>query len=113
MTAQPKTSYREADPRDVKAFARSLPEAFLRCRRLGHAWDPYTVVKVGRSFESIIQCNRCFTRRLELLTSHGAVTKVRHLYPEGYLAKDLGRIVGAGRDVLRLEMARRTLRKAS
>lgn len=104
--------YRVADPGDVKAFARKLPQAFLQCRRWGHAWDPFTVAKIGRSFESIIQCRRCRTRRVELMTSGGEITKSHHLYPEGYLAVGMGHIVGEGRNILRLEVVKR-MRKAS
>ena len=98
---------------EVSEFIEGLPDAFLRCRRYGHAWEPFTVTKHGRAFEEIIECLRCKSKRVNLLTSFGQVTANRYRYAEGYLNKQHGALTGDARDRLRLESVQRRLRKAT
>lgn len=95
---------------DVEAFAEALPDKYLHCRELGHLWRPY---KAGRhpdgGFERTLRCNRCYTKRVQDLSSRGMVLTNRYIHPEGYLSEGVGRIVGEGRGLLRLESIKRVL----
>lgn len=95
---------------DVKSFAASLPEKYLHCRELGHLWRPY---RAGRhpdgGFERTLRCSRCRTRRQQSLSSTGMVLTNQYIHPEGYLSEGIGRIVGEGRGILRLESIMRVL----
>lgn len=103
------TTYASAD--DVKDFAEGLKEAYLLCRELGHNWRPLSASAngTGGGYHRVLRCPRCRTRREEELDSHGMKDGVKYVHPEGYLMEGLGRIVGEGRGLLRLESLRRTL----
>ena len=88
---------------DTEEFIRTMPDSYLKCRRYGHAWDPYTVTKHGRSWETIVICARCKTQRHELLTSRGELVKSHYRYANGYLVKGHGALRGEDRNQLRLE----------
>lgn len=93
-----------ADTGEVEEFAAGLKETFLYCRELGHNWKPYTAASgEGGGFVRTLRCVRCRTRRVQELNSRGAIISNHYEYAEGYQAKGLGRIVGEGRDMLRLE----------
>lgn len=97
-----------ADPGDVREFAGTLPEKFLHCREMNHNWRPYTVGgHPDGGYERVLRCTRCRTRRVQHLTASGAVISSKYIYPDGYESKGLGRIVGEGRDALRLESIKR------
>lgn len=104
-----------ASPGEVEQFAHQLPEAYLTCRDLGHSWRPFTARALprreGGGFERVVKCSRCPTRRVEHLSTSGERLASNMAYPKGYLHKGLGRIVGEGRDVLRLESVTRVLDK--
>lgn len=96
---------------DVREFAASLPASFLQCRELGHLWRPY---RAGRhpdgGFERVLRCSRCRTRREQALSAMGMVLTNKYVYPDGYQTEHgLGRIVGEGRGMLRLESIKRVL----
>ena len=97
---------------EVQDFAESLPERFLHCRELGHNWRPYTA---GRhhdgGFERVLRCVRCKTKRVQEITNRGIVMVNRYEHPDGYLSNGLGRIVGDGRGLLRLESLKRLVEK--
>jgi hypothetical protein len=77
---------------------RKLPDAFLACRDLRHAWEPLGYFRErgsGRGGGPIIRklrCLRCGTLRRDVL-SNSFTEKTTHYYghPEGY------RMEGAGR----------------
>lgn len=100
--------------RDVELFARTLPEALLQCRELGHAWRAHTASwnASARVYDRSLRCQRCATLRVETLSKRGEILTRHYEYPDGYLSQDLGRIVGSGRDVLRRESLTRQLEKA-
>lgn len=101
-----------ADLDTVQEFAEELKETFLHCRELGHNWRPYTV---GRhpdgGFERTLRCSRCRTKRVQSLSRTGMVLTNKYVHPAGYLLEGLGRIVGEGRGVLRLESMKRIIEK--
>lgn len=102
-----------ADLGDVAEFAEALPEKFLYCREMGHNWRPYSAGKYrDGGFERILRCSRCRTRRVQEINSRGVVLVNKYIHPEGYLHKGMGRIVGEGRGVLRLESIKRIVAKA-
>lgn len=95
---------------DVRDFAAGLPEKYLHCRELGHLWRPFTA---GRhpdgGFTRTLRCTRCKTRREQELSSTGMVLTNQYKHPDGYLTEGMGRIVGEGRGLLRLESIMRVL----
>jgi hypothetical protein len=94
-----------ADRAAAEELARELPDAYLMCRELMHSWKPRSAGWLAgeRVFERVIRCSRCKTEKHQTLSSSGEVLSSHYVYPDGYLAKNLGRIVGDGRDALRLE----------
>lgn len=107
-----------AKPRDVRAFAEGLMRQQLLCRTYGHSFNPFTVTK-GRAegrpsvfYEQVLRC-KCKVKRRLLLTRTGAVVSSTYDYSEapGYLTAGIGRVVGEGRDVLRLESVTRLIEK--
>lgn len=101
-----------ADAHEVAEFASTLVMAYLLCRELGHNWRPWTAYPANGGYERALRCDRCSTERWETLTSTGAKVKGHYSYPEGYLHEGLGRIVGDGRDALRLESLSRSITDA-
>lgn len=98
-----------ADAHEVADFARTLDAAFLACREIGHNWERWTARAINGGYERALMCTRCATQRWEVLTSTGAKVKGHYVYPEDYLHEGLGRIVGDGRDALRLESLSRDI----
>ena len=98
-----------ADVHEVAEFASTLTIAYLLCRELGHNWRPWTARSINGGYERALRCTRCHTERWEVLSSTGAKIKGHYVYPEDYLHAGLGRIVGDGRDALRLESLTRAI----
>lgn len=107
-----------AKSRDVETFAAGLKQQALQCRTYGHSFNPYTVA-TGRAegnpsvyYEQTLRC-KCRVKRRLLLTRTGAVVSSVYDYTDapGYLTDGIGRIVGEGRDVLRLEAITRLIEK--
>ncbi|MCL1900568.1 MAG: hypothetical protein FWG11_08680 [Promicromonosporaceae bacterium] len=100
-----------ADAREVAEFAAGLSESFLLCRELQHNWKPWTAQRDNEhnNYVRIIRCQRCKTAKHQRLSFTGTILSSHYDYPEGYVHANLGRIVGDGRDVLRLESLARLL----
>lgn len=111
--AEPKVGY--APNAVVDAFAKTLSNDFLLCRELGHLWRSWSVgelhdaVEEGRTigWYRTLRCNRCKTKREQHIDDRGFVYSNVYTHPEGYLLEGMGRIVGEGRGLLRLESIRR------
>lgn len=105
---------RYADVGEVESFAEALPDSFLHCRELGHLWRPYSGGRHsdGTGFSRILKCYRCKTKREQEIDSRGMILANKYIYPEGYQVEGLGRIIGEGRGVLRLQSLSR-LKKGS
>lgn len=98
---------------DVLTWAEDLPDAYLNCRTLLHAWRAYTAryVPEDHCYEQVVRCTRCKTRRIETLSQTGHLQSRRYDYPDDYLApKGTGAIVGSERDSLRLTSVLRRVR---
>lgn len=93
---------------EIQDFAAELPEKFLECRELGHLWRPWTARsnELG-GYDRTLRCTRCLTKREQVITARGIVHSNKYIHPEGYLHKGMGRIVGDGRGLLRLESVKR------
>ena len=101
-----------ADVDEVKDFAAELPDRFLECREMGHNWRPHTGKYVdGDSVERTLRCSRCYTKRVQEISLQGVVLRRHYEHPEGYLHVGMGRIVGEGRDALRVESLTRFMTK--
>lgn len=100
-----------ADPRDVASFAHGLEDNYLQCRELGHNWRRWVARWVADqdAYERALRCPRCGAERWQTLSDRGSVLTNNYKYPEEYVIKGLGRIVGDGRDALRLESLARDI----
>lgn len=105
-----------ADPGEVADFAAELKETFLYCRELNHNWRPYTAgkrrAKDGGGFVRTLRCVRCKTLKHQEIDARGMIERSHYEHPEGYLHKGMGRIVGEGRGMLRLESLKRLTSKS-
>lgn len=85
----------------------SIPERYLWCRDVMHAWDPYNARmnrnKVTRRNEihQVLICTRCSTLKTRVLTTNGEPIRNSYVYPNGYLLKDKGRMTPADRAMIR------------
>jgi hypothetical protein len=95
---------RYASPSEVESQADQWSEDFLQCRLYGHPWRPSRATFNSRfRYYYVVQlCPRCLSERHAELNERGHIMASWMKYPEGYLTKKIGRIVGDGRDVLRL-----------
>jgi hypothetical protein len=111
--AEPKKERRRqlfAPPTEVANFASGLTISYLLCRDLGHNWRPFGAqYNPDGYYERVLRCTRCRTERWETLSVSGAKVGGQYKYPEGYQRKGFGRIVGEGRDALRLESIMRAV----
>lgn len=101
-----------ADPEEVAGFAHGLSISHLHCREMGHNWRPWVARydEEHNSYERALRCTRCRTERWEDIGLSGAKLGTRYVYPDGYTAPaGMGRIVGEGRDSLRLESVTRAI----
>lgn len=97
---------------EVESFAKGMRVSHLQCRELGHNWRPWVARydSEHNAYERALRCTRCRTERWESIGLSGAKLGARYVYPEGYTAPEgMGRIVGEGRDALRLESLTRSL----
>ena len=100
-----------ADRATVASFATALKESHLHCREMGHNWRHWVARfdQEHHSYQRALRCTRCRTERWEFIGRSGAKLGIQYKYPEGYTAEGIGRIVGEGRDALRLESLMRAL----
>jgi hypothetical protein len=111
VEADQRRDFAELD--DVRDFAEQLPERFLYCREMGHNWRPYSAGRYrDGGFERTLRCSRCRTRRVQEISNRGVIVTNKYIHPEGYLHKGMGRIIGEGRGVLRLESIKRIVAKS-
>lgn len=98
------TPTRYATPEEVESRAAQWSQQVLECRVDGHAWRPAraTHSTAYRFYYVVQRCPRCQTERHTEMTERGRITARWLDYPDGYLSKGAGRIVGDGRDMLRL-----------
>lgn len=104
---------RFADESEVADFVATLNDSYLLCREVGHTWRPHfaRLDDERQGFVRTLRCTRCKTLRHQLLSYSGAVLTSHYEYPDGYQHKGFGRIVGHGRDTMRLESIMRLIRK--
>ena len=85
----------------------AIPEQFLWCRDVLHAWDPYNATisrnKITRRNEihQVLICVRCSTLKTRVLTTNGEPIRSSYSYPDGYLLKDQGLMTPADRAMIR------------
>ncbi len=106
-----RTEPRGADRGEVEEFAAHLTISHLQCREMGHNWRAWVARydEEHNAYERALRCTRCRTERWETIGLSGAKLGTHYKYPDGYQSQGIGRIVGEGRDALRLESLTRTL----
>lgn len=100
-----------ADREEVAGFASGLSISHLHCRELGHNWRAWVARfdSEHNAYERALKCTRCKAERWETIGLSGAKLGSHYKYPDNYIHEGLGRIVGEGRDALRLESLTRAL----
>lgn len=81
-----------------------IPDEFLLCRDLGHAWAPHDV-RISRKYgeiHRILQCRSCPTQRTQILSLDGEIKRSRYEYPEGYVLVGVGHLSVADRAHVRV-----------
>jgi hypothetical protein len=117
MSAQKATTV-EAHSAEAAAYLDDAPDHHLRCRTLGHAWEPghdgYLVEGTGAGTVWLqqLQCLRCATGRTDELAPYTLeLIGRRYQHAEGFLATGTeGRIT---RQEARQAIARRAERRQS
>ncbi len=81
-----------------------IPDDYLLCRDLGHAWAPHDV-KVSRKageIHRVLKCRNCPTERTQILSTSGFIVRSRYEYPEGYVLPGIGRLSSDDRAHIRV-----------
>lgn len=88
----------------VAELAAELPTAYLMCREMQHSWMPHDgrYSEETKTIKRVIRCDRCGTFRHQELSLTGVIISSHYDYPDGFLAKGVGRIAGEGRAQLRI-----------
>jgi hypothetical protein len=120
MPGRPRTNRRHlesvptyADASDVQQFAETLSDAFLQCRTLGHPWKPLAARINQGAYEQTLRCPRCRAERDDTYNASGSLISRAMRYPDGYLTKEIGRISGDGRGLMRIASITRTIAKTT
>lgn len=98
---------------DVEKLAEALTDQYLHCRDFGHQWRMANAKREGNIRTRTMFCPSCKYQKYQTLDSHGLVIEEKPDYPEGYLIKGLGRIVGDVKGALRLASVDRLIEKNS
>lgn len=103
---------RYATVEEADQLSNSWTDEVLGCRSgiLRHRWEPYTAIynKEYRYTQVTVRCPRCTTRkRLEIDQYGRRLSKPRMSYPPGYLAKNVGRIIGDAQDWVTMKAVER------
>jgi hypothetical protein len=104
-----------ADANDVRGVVDQMPDEYVECRELNHLWRPYDVHYNAKyhTYDRTLRCYRCLTRKHQELSERGHVLRSSYSYPEDYQLKNLGRIAGDARDVVRLASLTRQIKKSA
>lgn len=101
------------DPAAVERLIQEWPDEFLACRSGNHHWAP-SRVDDARSFWIITEvCPRCRGKRMYDVSPRDGrqFGEKRYDMPDGYAAKDVGRIGVEGRNMIRLASVLRNMPK--
>ncbi len=93
-----------ADRHEVEAAAANMSSAHLDCRIMRHSWERADAVHIARLryYRVSYVCTRCQTRRVAEVSESGHEYASTYEYADGYLSHGIGRIVGDGRDAIRM-----------
>jgi hypothetical protein len=103
-----------ADRYEVEAAAAEMSTAHLDCRVMRHSWERADAVHIARLryYRVSYVCVRCSSRRVAEVSETGHEYASTYEYAEGYLSHGIGRIVGEGRDAIRMAgLQRATVRE--
>ncbi len=88
-----------------------VPDEFLDCRDLGHAWARPRVVedKKFRHYTRLVVCSRCATERIQVISLAGMLVATSYRYATGYLLNGAGGLTVDDRAKMRLRNLKRFL----
>lgn len=99
----------EMTPKQVRQMVADLPDEWLLCRRVRHAWQPLSAARMRGGGWEILRCSRCGAEKEHQYDRHGNRTYTgQPTYPDGYLFTGQGRMGKDGRLALTHESLRRT-----
>ncbi|ADD80844.1 gp058 [Rhodococcus phage ReqiDocB7] len=88
--------------RPKKPTINDIPDKYVTCRALMHAWKYHTVERPRGGFIQVLVCMRCPTRKAQHILRDGSIKKNVYLYPRDYLIPGLGFLTAEERGQLRL-----------
>lgn len=102
--ARPHLALAAKPPDGVADLLTELPDSFLECRELGHAWRPLRALhsRRHRTFDVSRRCSRCGTERTVVMSERGEVYSSSYLYPKHYSLKGVAYTTEV-RDLVRLQ----------
>lgn len=104
------TSY--ASPESVEQKLAEWDDNILTCRTFGHNFQAGSAVKNNRLkyWRLVRRCPRCKAEKVMEVSFRGRVysSHIDYSQTDGYLATGMGRIIGEGKDMLRLATITRT-----
>jgi hypothetical protein len=96
----------KATPQRTAQAASALPDEYLACRE-NHLWRLYYVKRVKGGRDRSWFCPRCKTEKHQFTDNEGYLFAPSYSYPKGYQITGMGRISGAARAAIRIEMLER------
>ena len=100
---------------EAEKFAAEMPDDYLTCRVLQHAWAFMTADETeAGAWVAIVGCTRCGTVKRRDVGRYGERHAARYTHPDGYVNKGHGRLDGEDIDALWREARERVfhVRKA-
>lgn len=94
----------------VRPLVKKIPDEFITCRALGHAWKYFRVNNSKRrnkrhsTYDVELRCTRCPTERTVFLDKYGKLRGSVYWYPKGYLIEGLGRLTAEDNAYIRLRL---------
>ena len=82
----------DACPHNGHNAADDVPDSFLWCRSVNHAWTPWDVHVTRVDIQQSLRCANCGTVRHITLSRQGFILGSRYEYVEGYTRPGAGRL---------------------
>lgn len=100
--------------RAIREVVGKIPNEYVECRDLGHAWRDHRVESLKGGFVQTLICQRCPVQKERVLNRHGdQVQHPKYIYPEGYVVKGLGFLSHDERSEVRLRAVQQKIARGN